>query len=73
MNTPSTFPRNEIFDFLLNNNFILFAQSWALEKGVVGFISHIDALDWFLTYFPTHQSYKLFREFEKSKVNFNNL
>jgi hypothetical protein len=68
----STFSRHDILDFLIEKDFVYTAQSWFLEKGVDGRISNLEVTDWFHTYFPSHNSFKLFRQLESEKPQFYN-
>ncbi len=64
------FSRQDIFDFLIDKNKIFASHSWFTEKGVEGDITHLEASNWFQTYFPSHNAYILFRQLECEKSQF---
>lgn len=66
----ATFSRHDIFDFLISKDFVYSARSWFTEKGVDGVITHLEVSNWFQTYFPTHNAYKLFRELQSEKTQY---
>ncbi len=66
----ATFFRQDIFDFLISKDFVFFAQSWFTEKGTDGTITNFETSNWFQTYFPSHNAFKLFRELQSEKTQF---
>jgi hypothetical protein len=61
------FDTQDIFDFLVEKGFFLSAKHWAQSKGTDCVITHLDASNWFQTYFPSHNAFKLFRQLECEK------
>ena len=66
----ATFSTQDIFDFLFENEFYVAAKHFAQTKGSDGVITHLEVSNWFQTYFPSHNAFRLFRELQASKNQF---
>jgi hypothetical protein len=62
------FSTQDIFDFLFENEFYVAAKHFAQSKGSYGVITHLEVSDWFQTYFPSHNAFRLFRQLQASKT-----
>jgi hypothetical protein len=62
------FSTQDIFDFLCENEFYVAAKHFAQTKGDEVVIKHLEVSNWFQTYFPSHNAFRLFRELQASKT-----